>query len=515
MPEIEFLRRLNQALPDEVPDWFYMWNVKETVAHQALAARPREGRLVLPARPGCLGQGPGGGAHRRAGRLRVRHHRRSGRAAARRPSPGPMPARPTSRPSRCSTPPWTAAAALVVNQYRKAYPAARPQPGPGRPRGLVGRVESTVASSPAAQADRARAQQPLPGGAPAAHPGLAGAGAPPGRARQPLARPAPSRNVPDVAGGDGRHRGRGRGHLQPAASCCWRRSPRCTAQSRAPGRGDRGGQRLDRRDRRGGARALSVRPAGRADRATPAARAGSPAAWRWPWPAARTSIWLMDDDTVPEPGALAALLAARAATPGRPPALVASRVVWTDGRAHPMNTPRGKPFASRAERAAAAAARLRADPFGLVRLDPRRRGRVPAARPAAGRLLPVERRLRVHHPAAARPTPACSARPAWSCTRPATFGSTDIDPGERFFYEVRNKIWMLRSARRSPRPSGSCTPARRCAAGPARSPAHATGARCGRSLVRGVAAGVRTSPRPTEEVLRGEPASGSRWLRAR
>ena len=49
LPEIEFLRRLNQALPDEVPDWFYMWNVKEAVAHQALAARPREGRLVLPA----------------------------------------------------------------------------------------------------------------------------------------------------------------------------------------------------------------------------------------------------------------------------------------------------------------------------------------------------------------------------------------------------------------------------------------------------------------------------------
>src|SRR5438067_3457255 len=48
IPETEFLRRLNQALPDEVPDWFYMWNVKEAVAHQALADRPREGRLVLP-----------------------------------------------------------------------------------------------------------------------------------------------------------------------------------------------------------------------------------------------------------------------------------------------------------------------------------------------------------------------------------------------------------------------------------------------------------------------------------
>jgi hypothetical protein len=42
----------------------------------------------------------------------------------------------------------TAAAALVVNQYRKADPAARPQPGPVRPGGLSGRIEATVASSP-------------------------------------------------------------------------------------------------------------------------------------------------------------------------------------------------------------------------------------------------------------------------------------------------------------------------------------------------------------------------------
>src|SRR5262249_36524583 len=52
-----------------------------------------------------------------------------------------------------------------------------------------------------------------------------------------------------------------------------------------------------------------------------------------------TALGLMDDDTVPSPGALEALLSA-----GRHgAALVASRVVWTDGRDHPMNTPRGRP----------------------------------------------------------------------------------------------------------------------------------------------------------------------------
>ena len=72
------------------------------------------------------------------------------------------------------------------------------------------------------------------------------------------------------------------------------------------------------------------------------------------------AVWLMDDDTVPEPGALAALLATRSSYAGdgprtAPPAVVASRVVWTDGRDHPMNTPRTKAWASRAEREAAAA----------------------------------------------------------------------------------------------------------------------------------------------------------------
>ena len=49
-------------------------------------------------------------------------------------------------------------------------------------------------------------------------------------------------------------------------------------------------------------------------------------------------IWLMDDDTIPTPTALEELLAAPARTGlDGPPALLASKVVWTDGRMHPMN----------------------------------------------------------------------------------------------------------------------------------------------------------------------------------
>ena len=155
-------------------------------------------------------------------------------------------------------------------------------------------------------------------------------------------------------------------------------------------------------------------------------------------------VWLMDDDTVPEPGALGAMLDARALHPGGAPALIASRVVWTDGRPHPMNTPRIKPFVRKEERLAAAAAGclpIRSASFVSILVDAgvcRDRG-LPQAdyflwnddfeftarllRGQAGLLCPAS--VVVH--------------------KTATFGSTDADPGQRFFYEVRNKVWTLRA----------------------------------------------------------------------
>ena len=132
-------------------------------------------------------------------------------------------------------------------------------------------------------------------------------------------------------------------------------------------------------------------------------------------------IWLMDDDTVPEPGALSALLSARdrmaaqprgAAQPALPrPSLPRSLAGPRAGRQpgavdRRARAPDEHPAAQAVRGQGRAAGRrrrgLRADPLGVVRVDPGRRGRMPAARPAQGRLLPVERRLRVHHPAAAR-----------------------------------------------------------------------------------------------------------------
>jgi len=60
------------------------------------------------------------------------------------------------------------------------------------------------------------------------------------------------------------------------------------------------------------------------------------AAGGWDW------LWLMDDDTVPRPDALERLLEAPSRLEGAapPPAILASKIVWTDGRIHPMNPPR-------------------------------------------------------------------------------------------------------------------------------------------------------------------------------
>jgi len=210
-------------------------------------------------------------------------------------------------------------------------------------------------------------------------------------------------------------------------------------------------------------------------------------------------VWVMDDDTVPQRHALRALLEARGRHPGRPPALVASRVIWTDGRPHPMNTPRAKPFATKAERAAAAASGcipIRSASFVSILIDAavsRERG-LPQAdyflwnddfeyttrllRGRAGLLCPAS--VVVH--------------------KTAAFGDTGTDPGPRFFYEVRNKIWTLRTR--------SLAPAERVLYGGstlrrwARTFAKSRDRRAlGSALVRAIAAGVRTSPRPTEEVL--------------
>ena len=47
--EAEFLRRMNEALPEELPDWFYTRNIRRILAHDVLSGGLRQARLALPA----------------------------------------------------------------------------------------------------------------------------------------------------------------------------------------------------------------------------------------------------------------------------------------------------------------------------------------------------------------------------------------------------------------------------------------------------------------------------------
>ncbi|GAA4130115.1 glycosyltransferase [Actinomadura keratinilytica] len=222
-------------------------------------------------------------------------------------------------------------------------------------------------------------------------------------------------------------------------------------------------------------------------------------------------LWLLDDDTVPEPGALEALLAARdRATAGDgAPTLVASRVVWTDGRDHPMNTPRAKPRATAAERRIAQAAGcvpIRSASFVSVLVE---------AAAVRERGLPVAdyflwnddfefttRLLR------GRRGVLCPDSVVVHKTR--AFGGTETDPGDRFFYEVRNKIWLFTGS------PGLSPPERVLYAGStlrrwSRTFAASSDRRVlRRALVRGLRDGVLSRPRPTAALLRevGVDATG-------
>lgn len=152
-------------------------------------------------------------------------------------------------------------------------------------------------------------------------------------------------------------------------------------------------------------------------------------------------VWVMDDDTVPTPTALAELVAARVRYPGRV-TVAASRADWRDGREHPMNRPRPRPGASRVALGAAQLADaypIRSASFVSILIDAAavRRHGLPEAdyflwnddfeytarllRDGVGLYVPASR---VYH-----------------LTR--VFGSSDADPGPRFTNEVRNKLWVF------------------------------------------------------------------------
>jgi rhamnopyranosyl-N-acetylglucosaminyl-diphospho-decaprenol beta-1,3/1,4-galactofuranosyltransferase len=218
-------------------------------------------------------------------------------------------------------------------------------------------------------------------------------------------------------------------------------------------------------------------------------------------------IWLLDDDTVATPAALQALLSAAGDYRAGRPVLLASRVVWTDGRDHPLNTPRPKPGALGAERESARAVGcvpIRSASFVSVLVDTeavRQRGL-----PMADYFLwndDFEFTTRLIRGRRALYCPSSVV-----VHKTATFGSTESDPGDRFFFEVRNKMWVFSR-------SHGLNPAEKVLYGGStlwrwvrtlsRSRNRPT---LWRALGRGLAAGVRSGPRPTADVIASARATG-------
>lgn len=155
-------------------------------------------------------------------------------------------------------------------------------------------------------------------------------------------------------------------------------------------------------------------------------------------------VWVMDDDTVPTITALSAMLAVHRAS-ASPIAITASRVMWTDGLDHPMNTPRRKPLSTRRERREARAigsVPIRSASFVSMLVDASavREDGLPIAEyflwnddfEFSARVLRKRRGLFVPASVVIHKTKQRA--------------DTDTDPGERFYFEVRNKLWLFRSS---------------------------------------------------------------------
>ncbi len=152
-------------------------------------------------------------------------------------------------------------------------------------------------------------------------------------------------------------------------------------------------------------------------------------------------VWIMDDDSVPEENALEELLVALEKYDGSP-AVLASEAVWHDGTVHPMNKSRPRPFLNRnsvRKAQSIGCIPIRTASFVSILIDSR--AILEEGLPIAdyfiwnddfeytGRIL--ANRVGLYVPA--------------SRVKHLTkeLAGSDKDPGQRFYYEVRNKMWTF------------------------------------------------------------------------
>jgi GT2 family glycosyltransferase len=160
-------------------------------------------------------------------------------------------------------------------------------------------------------------------------------------------------------------------------------------------------------------------------------------------------LWVMDDDTIPHPDALERLLGALDRVEGLPqPALLASRVVWTNGEVHPINAP--APHALKIDLMLRAAERglvpIRSNTFPSLLVRAEAVARYGAPRKGfflwaddidfTQRILRHETGYAVPDSVALHKTPTPHA--PW-------------DGGERFYFAARNGLFLLRGDTLAPK----------------------------------------------------------------
>lgn len=163
-------------------------------------------------------------------------------------------------------------------------------------------------------------------------------------------------------------------------------------------------------------------------------------------------VWIMDDDTIPTPTALEKLLQAAQESLDvnhALPTILGSKAVWVDGREHLMNKPRPRTWVRKGTKAFAG-------PAGENTYQARSLSFV-SCLINAGAIVGLHKLPR-------------SAYFLWNddfefttallkygigyyvptsevIHKTKVFGSSDADPGRRFYNEVRNKLWLFRLSR--------------------------------------------------------------------
>jgi hypothetical protein len=150
LAEAEFLRRMNEALPPDMPRWYYTRNIKRLLALNELRARPHPSRLQLPPEHGDWAREQ---AEILVAGLRESKYHIVGDLAdlLPRPTTGRYTAPGDLGAEQLLDVAVHAAAALADYAYREGYPVKEQRELPRNPRQLLSRLKWTVLNGPRAR----------------------------------------------------------------------------------------------------------------------------------------------------------------------------------------------------------------------------------------------------------------------------------------------------------------------------------------------------------------------------